>query len=1451
MAFQEESIMALTSLNQEQQVNTTHDRHEIGRALVKQADGSFIAFYTSTSNLDGTSAVETTILARVISATGEPTGAELSFALPEQSAGFVYDQNYTVIAQSDGTLVFAYAARKEGVAGEPGSAVVVLQRYSATGALLGDAETIGGTAAGEQTYLSALVAVPAAAGGGYKVAYSQQGTGAVIRDYSATGALQETTTSLPGYGYDFAYFSTPDNAVFNNQAAQVWKTQSYSQDNHATTPCLNILLPGQSSPVQIALPAAAGATINKVILKTDAAGNLYALVDYEVGSYDGNGNWVKSTDQLRLYRINGAGTVLLTTIDGSGVNAQSNGTWPSSLEILPDGSLLVGYELLTNGLPDARLRHYNTNGSPNGPEISLGGSFGDGLPFIMFLKDGSIAVSYSALSSADDINSDGVDVYIAKFSVSGLGSVINGTDGNDTLVGTGGDDVLSGRSGSDTLYGNGGNDTLDGNEGADYLYGGSGNDILNGGAGDDELIGGSGVDTYDGGAGWDWLGVDTNGTGTSGILMNLATGVYRDAFGNTESMTSIEGGSGTNFADTFVGNASENSFRTNAGADNVDGGAGFDLLMLTRHDGSANNGPAPSQGAVVDFTTGKITGAYGDTVTFSNIERVAATNNADTFIGTDALDGYSSCRGLGGADTYRAGKGTDQIDYSRDKDAGSTQGVTVNLSTLSATDGFGNTEILIEDAANGRRFENIAGTGFADSLTGNDLDNSLSGGGGNDTLHGLDGNDTLAGGAGQDSFDGGNGVDGVSHYSDVYHGASSGVTVNLSQNIQTDAFGNIETLTSIENAYGTQLVDTLTGNAEDNTFRGFEGNDVIDGGAGIDTIQAYGSGVFAGWADDASIQQRGTMGWVVDFAAGTVRDQFGNTDTVTGIERARGTMLIDDFTGSTNTDYFRGLGGADVLKGGDGSDWAEYNNDADFGGTTGIIANLSSVAVNGVAANTVKDGFGALDSLTSIENIRGTAYADTMIGSAGNNILQGDAGDDYIEGGAGGDILTGGGGIDTLSYAGSGAGVYAGSGAGVNVRLRTGLVALVSNGDADGDVATQFENITGSAYNDMLTGDTTANVIIGGAGDDSLIGGSGDDTLDGGVGNDDLKGGNGDDAVAGGSGADKLSGGAGNDRLWGGAGNDVMNGNSGSDIIEGGAGADILAGGAGIDTLSYAGSGKAVNVTLRASKSARVLGGDATGDQATQFENIIGSAYHDRLTGDANVNRIDAGAGNDVIAGGGGNDTLNGEGGNDILRGGVGADMLNGGEGNDTASYSDARSGVTASLGARLTSNKGDAAGDTYVSIENIIGSAFNDRLTGDEFDNRLNGGAGADIIRGGLGNDILTGGAGRDSFVFDDEPDADTLDSITDFEVGSDTIQLSRAIFSALENGKSAGSLSSASFRIGNADAGSSSLAQMIYDATTGALYYDSDGNGQGAALKIANLDAGLALTASSFRLV
>jgi Ca2+-binding RTX toxin-like protein len=139
------------------------------------------------------------------------------------------------------------------------------------------------------------------------------------------------------------------------------------------------------------------------------------------------------------------------------------------------------------------------------------------------------------------------------------------------------------------------------------------------------------------------------------------------------------------------------------------------------------------------------------------------------------------------------------------------------------------------------------------------------------------------------------------------------------------------------------------------------------------------------------------------------------------------------------------------------------------------------------------------------------------------------------------------------------------------------------------------------------------------------------------------------------------------------------------------------------------------------------------------------SNIKDWVTGDSGDNTLQGLAGDDIISGRDGDDELQGDEGNDTLIGGLGADTLNGGEGSDAAIYYDSKQAININLSNETLATGGTAAGDTYQSIENVVGSDFNDNINGDLYNNIIKGGAGNDKLHGGDGADTLQGDSGND----------------------------------------------------------------------------------------------------------
>lgn len=718
--------------------------------------------------------------------------------------------------------------------------------------------------------------------------------------------------------------------------------------------------------------------------------------------------------------------------------------------------------------------------------------------------------------------------------------------------------------------------------------------------------------------------------------------------------------------------------------------------------------------------------------------------------------------------------------------------------------------------------ENATGGGGNDTIFGNSANNVLKGLNGNDILNGLGGADYMDGSGGNDTFYVDNPGDVV--VDSVVPGL--GGTDLVKSTVDYTLPDNIENLTLLGsgnlNGTGNDLANRIIGNSGDNDLKGGGGADTLSGGGGIDTA------IYADSDAGVTVYLNGSTAGSGGTAEG---------DILTGIENIYGSAYDDvlegglganKLTGNGGNDILNGGAGADILDGGLGSDTASY-----LGAPAAVIACL-----NNPGANT---GYAAGDTYISIENLSGTAYDDTLVGDGNANTLSGGGGNDLLKGGGGADHLDGGLGTDTVDYSLSDAAV--------TVSLLSGSG---SGGDAQGNTLVGIENLVGSHYADHLTGDGGNNDLNGNVGADVMAGGGGNDIyhVD-----------NAADAVleAANAGSDTvmttvsyaLAAGQAVENLTCAdtasttainlSGNTLAQaiiGNAGTNTIyDGGAGAaDGMAGlGGDDDVYLVCNAGDLVSETagggndkVEASVSYKLSAGQEIETLSTQNDisttaiDLTGNTLAQTIVGNAGGNHLDDG-------GAGSPDTMKGLGGDDIYYVNNTHDQVleAAGAGNDMV-----YSSVSYILG-------------TGQEVESLASAGSNVSLTGNEQAQTILGDAGNNRIDGMRGSDVLKGGAGTDTFVFDSTLSATTnVDQIADFAVGTDMIELSHAIFSTL----STGHLSADAFDIGSSAHDASD--RIVYNAKSGALLYDADGTGAGAAVQFASLTPSLSnLSATSFR--
>lgn len=888
-----------------------------------------------------------------------------------------------------------------------------------------------------------------------------------------------------------------------------------------------------------------------------------------------------------------------------------------------------------------------------------------------------------------------------------------------------------------------GNDTLSGTAGDDYFYSSFGNDSIWGGKGGYDRLYLTGkltdyafVNNGDG----SYVLRDTRATPIDGTMKirDIDAFVFSDGSLTLAQLMSR----GVN---TINGTASSNVLNGTAGNDRIFGGAGDDRIW----GGSGGTDTAVYSGTLSNF---KLTSNGNGTYTMTDLR----SNNQD---GIDTLRGISKFQFSDG--TY-------------------TLAQVLGASTSQPNAQFG--------------------TAGADHITGTNADDLISGRGGDDRLFGKGGNDTAVYTGKMTDYGIVDNYNGTFTIRDFRAGGDGTDVIRDIENVSfTDgkmsvsAFLDAFNAAYVEKIYGTSGNDVLLGTQYTDLLVGGAGNDRIWGGkSGTDT--AVWSGKFADYAivdngngsytiiDKRSGTSDGTdvvrdvenwkfadktvEEWQVAYSAKTLMSVQNGTSGDNFLTAA----FANNMSGAHTNDLMTGNGGADWLKGGAGDDLLigdsaggatttsatpttatlpSFNDKVDLANFAITADTTATVTFTGETAgfrNTL--GMYKIAADGRIYDVK-VLFANASVTGSGGNLVAGQSSVDV-------DVHSGeklGFFVVSNGYAQSGnAPLLNDANATYKFVTATGAAGyahssselkLVHVSDTGTETAIKsqygtsiFHSIPGA--NSGLNGDRFTHIL----GQTQLADGSVK------IGFEDLWGGGDKDyddsvftiklgvenvAQLSTSGGIVTPDAGGGDKLDGGVGNDTLLGGLGDDDLDGGLGADALNGGVGIDTANYTHATAAVIVDLISGGT----GGEAKGDTYTSIEVVDGSAFADIIKGTE---------GDNILSGRAGNDSLYGRGGNDSLRGEQGADLLDGGTGIDTATYYESKAGISVDLTLGQGTG-GDAAGDTYVSIERFQGSNMAaDTMLGSAGTDEFHGFGGADVLDGRGGNDRLVGGDGDDT---------------------------------------------------------------------------------------------------------
>ncbi|NML14097.1 DUF4347 domain-containing protein [Azohydromonas caseinilytica] len=850
---------------------------------------------------------------------------------------------------------------------------------------------------------------------------------------------------------------------------------------------------------------------------------------------------------------------------------------------------------------------------------------------------------------------------------------------------------------------------------------------------------------------------------------------------------------GTLGNDTYTGTAGDDTLLGSAGNDVLAGGAGHDNIQTYGYGGSDRLDGGDGNDTLVSW--------IGDDTLLGG----AGNDQLQAFAGNDQLDGglgLDTLFGGDGLDTLRGGAGDDYLDGGAGNntlfgDAGNDRLVTRNYLGHNRLDGGDGNDSVQAGSGN----DTLWGGNGDDHLEAWSGDDVLDGGAGRDVLFGGDGLDTLLGGADDDHLEGQAGADRLDGGlgADTLLGGGGGNTLlggagNDLLNVYGQSGNNLlDGGDGNDNLDGGLSADTLLGGNGDDDLFADAGSDSLDGGAGADTLVGYGGNdtLQGGAGGDRLEGGSGDDVYYLDDLNDRVIDSAGTKDmayvSASNVYVPKSIEQVIYTNGAQALPYFVSTlySGTMMNSAIGGARSVQYSFATQASGTSGFA--LYSAQQQAAVRE-------ALAAYSAVSGLRFVEVADSA--GVGMRFFR--------------DNLTSGNVYNASGYAIDGGAVHIHSSVVDMARGSYGFQVLLHEIGHSLYLKHPFEAPVLNPAED-----NQANTVMSYNRSAPWVQNIGIFDL----------------ATI---------------HYLAGVNTQARVANNTYSLSE-----RYIWDGAGVDTVTAAGQAANVSINLNpgswnfvGSKAASLLAaGQSFLGFGTLIENAIGGSGRDTLTGNAAANVLNGGLGADTLIGGAGNDVY-------VVDNAL--DVVN--ESSTLAAEIDTvQAGVSWTLGAnleRLTLTGAAAVNGTGNALANLIlGNAAANVLAGADGHDQLDGGAGNDTLQGGMGNDLLIGGlgldllgggAGQDAFRFIDLPGAATLDTLGDFSSVDDRLEFDDAVFTRLGP---VGQVGSGAFVQGTRalDAGD----RLIYTQSTGQLLYDADGTGAGAAVLVAKLTAGTALSA------